>query len=219
MIEKYFDFTPEMKEKIQAFYDMHMSATLNLTAIKDEESFYTKHVLDSFLLYTEYGKLLGKKIADIGTGGGFPGIILAIMHPEKRFTLVDSIAKKCRFLEEAAEKLGLTNVEVITSRSEDIKNRKFDTIVSRGVAKVEQMIKYTSHLADNNCVWVLYKGENVPEELKAAENILKKKKLEFINVRYDTPIQRTYTVINNAGGADRLCRTASDADSGAGSAL
>ena len=204
MIKKYFGFTDEMLDKIEKFYDMHINATLNLTAIKDKDSFYTKHVLDSFLLFTEKKHLLKGKIADIGTGGGFPGVILAVMYPELNFTLVDSVAKKCRFLEDAVKELGLTNVEVITSRSEDIKNRKFSTILSRGVAKVEQMIKYTMNLADKDCVWVLYKGENVKDELAAAQSILEKKRLEFINVRYDTPIQRTYTILSSSADNDRL---------------
>jgi 16S rRNA (guanine527-N7)-methyltransferase len=204
IIENYWDFTDEQIGLIDRFYEMHMNATLNLTAIKDKEQFYTKHVLDSFLLYADKPSLLKGDVADIGTGGGFPGMILAIMYPNLKFTLVDSIAKKCKFLEECARELGLKNVEVITSRSENIKGRKFRTILSRGVAKVEQMINYTMNLADKNCIWVLYKGENVSEELDTASKLMEKKKLEFINVRYDTPIQRTYTILSNSDGAVRL---------------
>lgn len=204
IIDQYYEFTDKQLEQIEKFYDMHMSATLNLTAIKDKEQFYTKHVLDSFLFYVDKPSILKGNIADVGSGGGFPGMILAIMYPKLKFTLIDSIAKKCKFLEDSAKELGLDNVEVITSRSEDIKNRKFQTILSRGVAKVEQMIKYTMNLADKNCIWVLYKGENVTEEIEAAEKLMSKKKLEYINVRYETPIQRTYTVLSNPDGAVRL---------------
>jgi len=204
IIEKYYDFTDKQLELIEKFYEMHINATLNLTAIKDKEQFYTKHVLDSFLLYVDKKDLLKGKVADIGTGGGFPGIILAIMYPELKFTLIDSVAKKCKFLEEAVATLGLENVEVITSRSENIKKRKFQTILSRGVAKVEQMINYTMNLADKDCIWVLYKGENVKDELKVAEKIMKIKNLEYINVRYDTPIQRTYTILSNPAGIVRM---------------
>lgn len=205
MIEEYYKFSKRMLEQIDDFYEMHVNAELNLTAIKDREDFYRKHVLDSFLLYTRMQGLMKGPVADVGTGGGFPGVVLAVMYPDFKFTLIDSIAKKCRFLEEAVKDLGLKNVEVITSRSEDIKGRRFATILSRGVAKVDQMIKYTWNLADSkNCVWVMYKGENVAEELKAASNTLKKKRLEFINVRYDEPIQRTYTVISRSDAAYRL---------------
>ena len=204
MIENYYSFSSEQLEKIEQFYQLHESATLNLTAIKDREMFYVKHVLDSFLLFTEKKDILKGIFADIGTGGGFPGMILAIMYPELKFSLVDSIAKKCKFLSDCVNALGLTNVEVIVSRSEDIKNRKFSTILSRGVAKVEQMINYTWNIAEKDCLWVLYKGENVAEELKLAEDIMKKRRLEYMNVRYDTPIQRTYTILCSAGACRRM---------------
>ena len=204
MIEKYFPFTEEQLALIEKFYEMHANAGLNLTAIKNREDFYQKHVLDSFLLYTVKTQTLGGNIADVGTGGGFPGMILAIMYPDKKFTLIDSIAKKCRFLEEAVKELGLKNVRVITSRSEDIKGTIFDTILTRGVAKVDQIIKYTWNLAGDNCVWVLYKGENVADEIKAAEKTLKTKRLEYINVRYDEPIQRTYTLLSRGSAGGRL---------------
>jgi 16S rRNA (guanine527-N7)-methyltransferase len=203
MMEEY-GLTDKQTEKIEAFYQMHMEATLNLTAIKDKEDFYTKHVADSFWLYRDKSSILKGDVADIGTGGGFPGVILAILYPDLKFSLVDSIAKKCRFLEEAVEKLGLKNVEIINSRSEEIKNKKFKTIVSRGVAKIDMMVKYTWNIADADCVWVLYKGENADDEINAASQILNKRKLEYINVRYDEPIKRTYTILYHSSDAGRL---------------
>lgn len=204
MIEQYQSFTDRQLEQIELFYKLHENASLNLTAIKGREMFYVKHVLDSFLLFASRKEILHGDIADIGTGGGFPGIILAVLYPGLRFTLVDSIAKKCNFLTSSAKELELDNVEVIISRSEDIKNRKFSTILSRGVAKVEQLINWTWNIAARDCVWVLYKGENVTEELDAAKNMLKKRRLEYINVRYETPIQRTYTMLAGAAGCSRM---------------
>lgn len=204
MIESYHNFTEDQLAKIELFYQMHMDATLNLTAIKDREDFYKKHVLDSFLLFTEKENLLKGPVADIGTGGGFPGIILAIMCPDIKFTLVDSIAKKCKFVQDCTEGLGLNNVEVLVSRAEDIKGRKYKTILSRGVAKTEQILKYTQNLADKETVWVLYKGENAENELKDAKNIINKKHLEWKNVRYEEPIQRTYTVLYDPDNGGRL---------------
>ncbi|WP_303849872.1 16S rRNA (guanine(527)-N(7))-methyltransferase RsmG [Seleniivibrio woodruffii] len=204
MIEKYFPFTHEQLAKIEQFYEIHVNAVLNVTAIKDREDFYRKHVLDSFLIFTERKRLLKSPVCDIGTGGGFPGIILAIMFPQVKFTLVDSIAKKCKFVEDAAKELGLDNVEVITSRAENIKDRKFATILSRGVAKTAEILKYTDKLAERKSVWVLYKGENAENELYSAKNIIIKKHLEWENVRYDEPIQRTYTVIHHTDDYSRL---------------
>lgn len=204
MIEQYYSFDKDQLEKIERFYEMHVSAELNLTAIKDREDFFRKHVLDSFLIFTERKHLLKSPVADIGTGGGFPGIVLAIMFPQMKFTLVDSIAKKCKFVEDSARELGLDNVEVIVSRAENIKNRKFATILSRGVAKTDQILKYTEKLADKNTVWLLYKGENAENELAEARQRITRKNLEWENVRYDTPIQRTYTIIRNADDLSRV---------------
>lgn len=204
MISEYIQLSEKQQELIERFYEMHMEAELNLTAIKDREDFYRKHILDSLLLYTQRKYLLKSPVADIGTGGGFPGMILAILHPEMKFTLVDSIAKKCKFLEECVIQLGLNNVEVITSRAENIKNKKFSTILSRGVAKTDQLLKFTKNLADKNTVWVLYKGENADEELKEAKNTINKYNLEWDNVRYDSPIQRTYIILHDADRYDRL---------------
>lgn len=204
MINEYIKLNDKQTELIERFYELHVNAELNLTAIKDREDFYRKHVLDSLLIYTERKHLLKSPVADIGTGGGFPGMILAILHPEMKFMLVDSIAKKCRFLEQCVEELGLKNVEVITSRAENIKNRKFASILSRGVAKTDQLLKFTKNLADRNTVWVLYKGENAEEELKEAKYTINKFQLEWENIRYDTPIQRTYVIIHSADHYDRL---------------
>ncbi|MCD8553887.1 16S rRNA (guanine(527)-N(7))-methyltransferase RsmG [Seleniivibrio sp.] len=204
MIEQYFPFSESQLKKIEQFYEIHVNAVLNVTAIKDKEDFYRKHVLDSFLLFTERKNILKSPVCDIGTGGGFPGIILAIMYPHIKFTLVDSIAKKCKFVEDAAKELGLDNVEVITSRAENIKNRKFATILSRGVAKTAELLKFTENLADKRSVWVLYKGENAEAELFASKITIVKKHLEWQNVRYDEPIQRTYTIIHHADDDSRL---------------
>ena len=204
MIEQYYSFTEQQLELIEQFYNMHVSAQLNLTAIKDREDFFRKHVLDSFLIYSEKRKLLKGPVCDVGTGGGFPGIILAIMYPEIKFTLIDSIAKKCKFVEDCAKALGLSNTEVIVTRAEDLKNRKFKTILSRGVAKTDQILKFTEKLADKDTVWVLYKGENADAELDDAKKRITSKNLTWENVRYDTPIQRTYTIIHSADRFDRV---------------
>jgi len=195
IIRDYFNFSQTQLDLIEQFYEIHVNATLNLTAIKDKEDFYKKHVLDSFLVFTDKKAKLGKTVVDIGTGGGFPGVILAIMYPGKEFTLVDSVAKKCKFLEDAVAELGLENVKVITSRAENVKKMTFQTILSRGVAKVDQLIKFTHHMKERKTSWVLYKGERVEEELQGAKNIMKKRKLSYENIRYDEPIQRTYTIL------------------------
>ena len=104
---------------------------INVISRKDIDSLYEKHVLHSLSVAATFEFAAGMEIIDLGTGGGFPGIPLAIFYPEVQFHLVDSIAKKLKVVEAVAEGIGLKNVTTQHSRIEDIKNRKFDFVVSR----------------------------------------------------------------------------------------
>lgn len=182
------------------FYKLHLEAPLNLTSIKERDEFYLKHYADSIEYFNSYMQRSLKEdisLADIGSGGGFPGIVLAIYNPSWKVTLVESIAKKCRFLEEAASKLGLTNVEVINKRAENITDRKFDIITSRGVASVKDIINLTYNLAHGSTFWLLYKGERLDDELKQAKQLLNKRGLHFETIRASQPLTRTYCIISH----------------------
>jgi 16S rRNA (guanine527-N7)-methyltransferase len=197
IFEKYnIKLNPEQLDKLEKFYALHMSATLNLTAIKEKDEFWLKHYFDSIYIYS-LKNVSRETIADIGSGGGFPGIVTAILYPESKITLVESITKKCKFLEQAVTELGLTNVRVENGRAESVKGQ-YDLITARGVAKVREMLKWTKHLAHKNTVWLLYKGEKLDEEMVQAEDLLLKYKLGFENVRIDEPITRTYTIIGSS---------------------
>lgn len=205
LLEKYINVTKEQEEKLDKFFGLHMNAGLNLTAIKDREEFWTKHYLDSVYIFS-LKNVLRETMADIGSGGGFPGIVTAIFYPRVEVTLVESIAKKCRFLEQAAAELGLDNVRVENGRAENVKGQ-YGLITARGVAKVREMLKWTKHLARKDTLWLLYKGEKLEEEITQADDLLKKYKLGFENVRVEEPFTRTYTIIGgNASFADgSLC--------------
>ncbi|QAR31969.1 16S rRNA (guanine(527)-N(7))-methyltransferase RsmG [Geovibrio thiophilus] len=213
MLSNYIKVSKEQSAMLEKFYELHMNAGLNLTAIKDREEFYFKHYLDSIYIFI-LKNVLRETMADIGSGGGFPGIVTAIFHPEMKITLVESIAKKCRFLEHAASELGLNNVRVLNCRAEEVKGQ-FDLITARGVAKVREILKWTKHLARKDTLWLLYKGERLEEEMKQAEDLLKKYRLGFENVRVEEPFTRTYTIIGGCGSfADGILRgTPSDVGS------
>lgn len=146
IIEKYFaDFTPHQLEQFYALKDLYTqwNDKINVISRKDIESLYEKHVLHSLSIATTFDFVPGTKIIDIGTGGGFPGIPLAIFFPEVEFLLVDSIAKKLKVVDGVANALQLKNVTTRWSRVEDLKEKLyFDFAVSRAVAPLKDLWKW-----------------------------------------------------------------------------
>jgi len=141
---------------------------MNLTAIRDRPSQITKHVLDS-LSVRPY--LRGDRVADVGSGAGFPGIPLAIVERGRRFTLIDSTAKKCRFLEHVREALDLANVEVANSRAEAFKpEQRFDTVLARAVGPLADLVRYAGSLVAGEGRLLAMKGRFPEEEIAARLN-------------------------------------------------
>ena len=135
----------------------------NLTAVRKPEQMVTRHLLDS-LSICPY--LRGKSILDVGTGAGLPGIPLAIVFPERQFTLLDSNNKKTRFVVQAVSELELSNVDVVQSRVEEHKpDASFDTIITRAYSAIGGMVKQTSHLMANDGVFLAMKGVNPVAEI------------------------------------------------------
>ncbi len=136
---------------------------MNLTAIRERPQQITKHLLDSL---SAYSHLHGTRIADIGTGAGFPGLPLAIVAPHMHFTLLDSTAKKLRFIDHVVELLGLTNVETVHTRAESYRPKeRFDSIISRAVGPVETFVKWTGHLCAGGGRLLAMKGRYPTDEL------------------------------------------------------
>ncbi|WP_294667577.1 16S rRNA (guanine(527)-N(7))-methyltransferase RsmG [uncultured Fusobacterium sp.] len=160
----------------------------NLTALRDEKSIIEKHFLDSLLLQNLI-KNGSKKAIDIGTGAGFPGMVLAIFNPSIEFTLMDSIGKKTKFLELVKENLGLENVNVVTSRAEDYitaENREtYDLGLCRGVSKLSTILEYIVPFLKVNGEFLSQKMEGTGEEVEAesALNILQSKIIEIYNLQ------------------------------------
>ncbi|MCB8964734.1 MAG: 16S rRNA (guanine(527)-N(7))-methyltransferase RsmG [Bacteroidales bacterium] len=149
----------------------HWNAQINVISRKDIDNLMVHHVLHSMAIAKVINFARGTRIMDIGTGGGFPGIPLAILFPLCHFTLVDSIGKKTIVAQEVANALGLTNVTVVKSRAEDIPD-KFDFVVSRAVAPIAQLIGWSgksvkpggSNSLPNGMIFL--KGGDISEELK-----------------------------------------------------
>jgi len=189
-----FEMPVNLKEKFHTIYTKHQESVHNLTSITDENEFYLKHIIDSIYIF-KIRDINFKTALDVGSGGGFPGIALGLIYPERKIYLVESVAKKCKFLESLVKSLGLTNTHIINNRVENLQNPKCDLITSRGVSKVKNLIKWTENVSRETTIMLLYKGENIHDELKQAGKLLKKNHMEYENVRIEKPIKRTYTFI------------------------
>lgn len=146
---KYFtEFTPQQLQQFAALEAVYKdwNEKINVISRKDIDSLYLKHVLHSLSIAAIVEFKPGAEIIDIGTGGGFPGIPLAIFFPEVQFHLVDSIAKKLKVVDGVAEAVGLANVTTQHTRAEEIKNRKFDFAVSRAVAPLKDLWHWAAPL-------------------------------------------------------------------------
>jgi len=146
LILKYFpDLESAKLEKfrqLEALYN-EWNSRINVISRKDMENFYEHHVLHSLGIAKVMPFLPGSKVMDVGTGGGFPGIPLAILFPETEFLLVDSIGKKIKVVNEVAQAAGIMNVKAIHCRAEDVK-QKFDFVVSRAVTTLPEFMKWVS---------------------------------------------------------------------------
>jgi 16S rRNA (guanine527-N7)-methyltransferase len=137
----------------------------NLTAIRTHERMVTHHLLDSLAIQPD---LKGERIADVGTGAGFPGLPLALCNPQRQFTLIDSVAKKIRFLEHASRLLGLGNVRAIHTRVETLEvAAPFDTVVARAFAPLPELLSKVARLCGRQSRVLAMKGKWPKAEIEA----------------------------------------------------
>ncbi|MTB52061.1 16S rRNA (guanine(527)-N(7))-methyltransferase RsmG [Lewinella sp. W8] len=176
LIDQYF---PELTEQQRAHYAAldelyrDWNAKINVISRKDIDNLYVKHVLHSLAIAKVLKFKPGAKVLDLGTGGGFPGIPLAIMFPETDFLLIDGTAKKIRVCNEVIAALGLTNCRARQQRAEELKKREFDFVVTRAVARMEKLAEWSMRLitptqrhALPNGILAL-KGTDLTEEMAA----------------------------------------------------
>jgi 16S rRNA (guanine527-N7)-methyltransferase len=141
------------------------NAQFNLTAIRDRPGMLRKHVLDSLSLQPY---LRGARLADVGTGAGFPGLVLAVANPQRRFTLIEATAKKARFVEQTAKRLRLGNVLVVNSRAEDYRPFElFDTVAARALSSLADFVAYAGHLCAPGGRLLAMKGKRPDNEISA----------------------------------------------------
>ena len=181
MFEQYMDGILEWNKKI------------NLTAITDREEFISKHFVDSVLSYNFREYIDADSIIDIGTGAGFPGIPLAIVSPDKKFVLADSLNKRLKVINELASKIGIDNIETVHGRAEELaRNKKyreaFDLCISRAVANLAVLCEYCLPFIKVGGHLLAYKGPDAEEGVKMAEKAIKilgGKLIEIVSVDLD----------------------------------
>lgn len=140
-----------------------VNARFNLTAIRDRPGMLYKHVLDSLSLQPY---LRGSRLADVGTGAGFPGLPLAVANPDRRFTLIEATGKKARFVSQAAVHIGCANVEVVNGRAETYRPFElFDTVMARALSSLADFVAYAGHLCAPDGRLLAMKGKRPDEEL------------------------------------------------------
>lgn len=170
------------------------NSKVNLISKNDEKFLWEKHVCDSLAISEFFDKYkMPNTMLDIGTGGGFPALPIAIKYPKIKVTAVDSIAKKIRAIESIAKFLGVENLTPICSRVEKL-DGTFDVVTSRAVSSLKNICEYALPKLKKGGYFVAYKSRKTPEEIDEASKVLKKYKAKFVEIiEYKLPLDEEHT--------------------------
>ena len=183
----------KFEKYMEAFIEEN--SKLNLISKNDEKFLYEKHIYDSLAikLFLKKYNITSGEILDIGCGGGFPCVPIAIEFPQFKVVGIDSIRKKINSIENLKEKLGLKNLSTICDRVENIKNKKFDIITSRAVADLAKICEYALPLLKKDGYFIAYKSKKALIELENAKGVLKKYGAKVSEIiEYTLPLEEVY---------------------------
>jgi 16S rRNA (guanine527-N7)-methyltransferase len=179
---------------LNIYYNMlvETSKVMNLTTIVELEESYIKHFYDSLLLSKSVDLTKDLTLADVGTGAGFPGLVLKICYPNLNVTLIEPIGKRCKFLQNVIDELGLKNIEVINQRAEDyikIARESFDVVTARAVASLNILMEICVPYVKKEGCFVALKGASYLEEIANSTNAASKLKVKLVNKNlYNLPL-------------------------------
>lgn len=161
---------PDQIERIVTYANLlrRWNAVHNLTAIRSDKDMLTHHLLDSLAVAPHLVRLMGDRpvqVLDAGSGGGLPGIVLAVALPQTRFTLIDAVQKKCAFLTQARLDLRLGNVEVVHGRVEEVQAATHDLAICRALATLAQFVAWTRRVLRPGGIWLAMKGRKPSDEI------------------------------------------------------
>ena len=199
--ELHIEVTEEKLNKLEKFYELLIdwNNKINLTRIVEKEEVYLKHFYDSLTIVKEVDLNKVETLCDVGTGAGFPGIVLKIFYPHLKITLVDSLLKRVNYLNTIIKELELNDIVAIHERGEDVKE-KFDIVTSRAVANIEKLVVYTMHLINKTGRLVALKGDIDKELTNDVKRKLERKYIvEKIN-KFELPIEnskRSLVILRN----------------------
>ena len=175
------DLSTHQCQKLEQLADLFLewNQKLNLSAIRDRDGILVKHIIDSLLILPFHLFNPGDTVLDLGTGGGFPGLALAIVYPRARFTLVDATEKKVRAVEAMAKALALTNVRCLSGRAEELARKRdmrehFDVVVARALAGFPTLLEYCLPFVKIGGHFIAYQGPELAEECHNFSGVAKK---------------------------------------------
>lgn len=201
-----FSLTDNQIKQLDLFYEMlvEKNKVMNLTAITEFDEVIVKHFADSLSICTVLPEDVNT-VCDLGTGAGFPGIPMAIAYPDLQFTLIDSLNKRIKFLQEVVDALGLTNVNLVHARAEEAGRGKnyreqFDLVVSRAVANIATLSEYCLPLVKVGGYFISFKSGDIKDEIEASGSAVKKlgghmKQPVYFSLP-DTDISRSFLIID-----------------------
>lgn len=179
-------------EYIKAF--LNQNSMLNLISKNDEKLLWEKHIFDSLSIekfFDKYGTGF-KSLLDFGTGGGFPSVPIALTYPNIDVTAMDSIRKKVNAVAALKEELGITNINPLCGRVENL-DKKFDIVTSRAVASLDKIVEYALPRLNKDGFFIAYKSKKVSDEIKEAEKSLKKFNAKIIDIiEYELPLEENF---------------------------